>query len=171
VGTGDGRAVLRAAARDPDALVIGLDAVAAPLAEASRRAARPVGRGGLPNALFVVAGIEAPPPELTGLGQAAGELSRRGAVLLAISGDSPFCHTAFLKAHPFPFPLLSDVHRTVISAYGVLDADRNVAYRSTFVIDRDGILRWGQAGDRHMVRDGIELLRVVDLVNTLRQPA
>jgi len=61
------------------------------------------------------------------------------------------------------------VHRTVISAYGVLDADRNVAYRSTFVIDRDGMLRWGQAGDRHMIRDGGELVRVVDLVNSLRQ--
>ena len=63
------------------------------------------------------------------------------------------------------------MHRAVISTYGVLDADRNVAYRSTFVIDRDGLLRWGQAGDRHMVRDGAELLRVVDLVNSLRQPA
>lgn len=63
------------------------------------------------------------------------------------------------------------MHRAVISAYGVLDVERNVAYRSTFVIDRDGILRWGQAGDRHMVRDGIELLRVVDLVNSLRQPS
>jgi alkyl hydroperoxide reductase subunit AhpC len=61
------------------------------------------------------------------------------------------------------------VHRTVISAYGVLDADRNVAYRSTFVIDRDGVLRWGQAGDRQMVRDGSELLRVVDLIGSLRQ--
>lgn len=61
------------------------------------------------------------------------------------------------------------MHRAVISAYGVLDADRNVAYRSTFVIDRDGMLRWGQAGDRHMVRDGRELLRVVDLVHKLRQ--
>jgi alkyl hydroperoxide reductase subunit AhpC len=63
------------------------------------------------------------------------------------------------------------VHRAAIRAYGVLDAERNVAYRSTFVIDRDGILRWGQAGDRHMVRDGTELLRVVDLVNALRQPS
>jgi alkyl hydroperoxide reductase subunit AhpC len=63
------------------------------------------------------------------------------------------------------------VHRNVISAYGVLDVDRNVAYRSTFVIDRDGSLRWGQAGDRHMVRDGRELVRVVDLVNSLRQPS
>jgi alkyl hydroperoxide reductase subunit AhpC len=61
------------------------------------------------------------------------------------------------------------VHRAVISAYGVLDADRNVAYRSTFVIDRDGVLRWGQAGDRQMVRDGSELLRVVDLIGSLRQ--
>ena len=60
------------------------------------------------------------------------------------------------------------MHRTVISAYGVLDVDRNVAYRSTFVIDRDGMLRWGQAGDRHMVRDGSELLRVVDRVTSLR---
>ena len=89
--------------------------------------------------------------------------------MLAISGDSPFCHAAFLRAHPFPFPLLSDVHRSVIAAYGVLDQDRNVAYRSTFVVDRDGMLRWGQAGDRQMVRDGRELLRVVDLIDSLRQ--
>jgi len=61
------------------------------------------------------------------------------------------------------------VHRSAISAYGVLDRDRNVAYRSTFVIDRDGVLRWGQAGDRQMIRDGSELLRVVDLINSLRQ--
>jgi peroxiredoxin (alkyl hydroperoxide reductase subunit C) len=85
-----------------------------------------------------------------------------------VSGDSPFCHTAFTKAHNFPFPLLSDVHRTVIRAYGVHDEDRNVAYRSTFVVDRDGLLRWGQAGDRLMVRDGTEVQRVLALINKLR---
>jgi alkyl hydroperoxide reductase subunit AhpC len=53
--------------------------------------------------------------------------------------------------------------------YGVLDEERNVAYRSTFVVDRDGVLRWGQAGDRTMVRDGREVLRVLDLVASLRQ--
>ena len=61
------------------------------------------------------------------------------------------------------------MHRSVITAYGVHDVDRNVAYRSTFVVDRDGILRWGQAGDRQMVRDGSEVLRVLDLINSLRQ--
>jgi alkyl hydroperoxide reductase subunit AhpC len=88
---------------------------------------------------------------------------------LGISADSPFCHTAFHDARKFPFPLLSDVHRQVIRAYGVLDEERNVAWRSTFVVDRDGLLRWGQAGDRQMVRDGSEFLRVVDLLDSLRK--
>jgi alkyl hydroperoxide reductase subunit AhpC len=84
--------------------------------------------------------------------------------VLAISGDSPFCHEAFARDADLPFPLLSDVHRSTIRAYGVLDEERNVAYRSTFVVDRDGVLRWGQAGDREMIRDGAEILRVLDLV-------
>jgi 16S rRNA (adenine(1408)-N(1))-methyltransferase len=58
LGTGDGRAVLAAAAARPDALVIGVDASAAAMAESSRRAAR---RGALPNALFAVAAAEHPP--------------------------------------------------------------------------------------------------------------
>ncbi|MBI4608592.1 MAG: peroxiredoxin family protein [Candidatus Rokubacteria bacterium] len=105
------------------------------------------------------------------MGQVAGKLRERGAALLAISGDSSFCQTEFARARELPFPLLSDVHRTVIRAYDVLDEARNVAYRSTFVVDRDGLLRWGQAGDRHMIRDGAEILRVLDLVETLRRRA
>jgi 16S rRNA (adenine(1408)-N(1))-methyltransferase len=62
VGTGDGRAVLAAAA-DPRTLAIGLDANAAAMAEASRRAARPACKGGMPNVAFVLAAAEAPPAE------------------------------------------------------------------------------------------------------------
>jgi 16S rRNA (adenine(1408)-N(1))-methyltransferase len=58
--------VLATAARQPDLLVIGVDADAGSMAEASRRAARPVKRGGLPGALFVVAPAEALPAELDG---------------------------------------------------------------------------------------------------------
>jgi alkyl hydroperoxide reductase subunit AhpC len=90
-------------------------------------------------------------------------------VVLAISGDSPFCHAEYAKVRKFKFPLLSDVHRSAIGAYGVHDIDRNVAFRSTFIVDRDGILRWGQMGDRQMVRDGREVLRVLDLIQTLRK--
>jgi alkyl hydroperoxide reductase subunit AhpC len=90
-------------------------------------------------------------------------------VLLAISGDSQPCQAEFLRARNYPFPLLSDVHRTVIRAFGVHDEDRNVAYRSTLVVDRDGRLRWGQAGDRQMTRDGAEIVRVLDLIERLRR--
>lgn len=92
-------------------------------------------------------------------------------MLLGVSGDSTFSHAEFAKARALPLALLSDIHRAAIRAYGVLDEDRNVAYRSTFVVDRDGVLRWGQAGDRQMVRDGSEILRVLDVIARLRARA
>lgn len=53
--------MLAAAAARPDTLVVGIDANASGMADASRRAAR---RGALPNALFAVAAAEQPPPAL-----------------------------------------------------------------------------------------------------------
>ena len=67
LGTGDGRFVLAAAAAHPDVLVVGVDADVAVMAEASRRSARNVRRGGLANALFVAAAAEALPAELDGI--------------------------------------------------------------------------------------------------------
>jgi len=90
-------------------------------------------------------------------------------VVLAISGDSTFSHAEYAKVRAFPFPLLSDIQRIAMRAYGVHDEERNVAYRSTFIVDRDGMLRWGQAGDRHMVRDGAEILRVLDVIEAVRR--
>jgi hypothetical protein len=59
--------VLATAAANPDRFVVGIDPVPAAMAESSRRAAQPSRKGGLPNALFVVASAEAPPPELHGI--------------------------------------------------------------------------------------------------------
>jgi len=50
--------------------VIGIDANAASMAEASRRAAGSAKRGGLPNALFVVSAAETLPAELDGVADA-----------------------------------------------------------------------------------------------------
>ena len=62
LGTGDGRAVLAAASAHPNALVIGIDASAAAMAETSRRADR--GRSSRPNALFLVEAAERLPGPL-----------------------------------------------------------------------------------------------------------
>jgi alkyl hydroperoxide reductase subunit AhpC len=50
----------------------------------------------------------------------------------------------------------------------VWDEERNVAYRSTVVVDREGKLRWLQSGDRLMTRSGAEIVRVLDLIHRLR---
>jgi len=67
LGTGDGRFTYRYALEHPQRLVIGIDPVRENLRELSARAARKPDRGGAANALFVVASIEQPPPELRGI--------------------------------------------------------------------------------------------------------
>ena len=69
LGTGDGRFVLGTAVANPARLVIGIDPVADALAYASRRAAAPARKGGLPNALFVAAAAESLPRDLHGVAE------------------------------------------------------------------------------------------------------
>jgi 16S rRNA (adenine(1408)-N(1))-methyltransferase len=54
IGTGDGRVVLARAAAEPADLIVGIDASAPAMADASRRA----DRRGPANALFIAAGVE-----------------------------------------------------------------------------------------------------------------
>lgn len=65
LGTGDGKHVLAEARRRADTLVLGLDAGPDAMRRAAARAAAKPARGGLPNALFVWASVEALPAELT----------------------------------------------------------------------------------------------------------
>lgn len=58
LGTGDGKHVLRVARARPEALVIGVDAVAEAMAGSASRAASKPSRGGLGNAIFVRASLE-----------------------------------------------------------------------------------------------------------------
>jgi len=70
-------------------------------------------------------------------------LSSSGASILGISVDSPFSNAAFAEANGIGFPLLSDVHREAVDAYGVALSDfvipgYTVAQRSIFVVESDG---------------------------------
>jgi 16S rRNA (adenine(1408)-N(1))-methyltransferase len=65
LGTGDGRFVLRTARERPQSLVVGIDPVHDAMASVARRASAKPSRGGVPNALFLVASAEALPPALS----------------------------------------------------------------------------------------------------------
>jgi alkyl hydroperoxide reductase subunit AhpC len=65
-----------------------------------------------------------------------------GAQVVGISCDSIYCHEAWARAlGGIGYPMLADVHRTVVQAYGVHWPELNAGHRATFVIDRDGIVR------------------------------
>jgi 16S rRNA (adenine(1408)-N(1))-methyltransferase len=86
IGTGDGRAVLARAAAEPRALVIGVDAAAAAMADASRRAAR----RGPANALFFAAGAEElPATPLAGRADLVSILFPWGSLLRGVLGLDP----------------------------------------------------------------------------------
>jgi 16S rRNA (adenine(1408)-N(1))-methyltransferase len=81
--------VLATAAAQPDRLVVGVDASAAAMATASRRAAARPHRGGLPNALFVVAAAEALPCELDGVADLVTVHFPWGSLLRGLLGADP----------------------------------------------------------------------------------
>ena len=64
--------------------------------------------------------------------------------LLAVSCDPIYALRTFADRERLGFPLLSDFwpHGAVARAYGVFDAERGCAERGTFVIDREGVVRW-----------------------------
>jgi peroxiredoxin len=75
--------------------------------------------------------------------------SRRGELpssveVLAVSCDPVYSLRAAADAERLEFPLLSDFwpHGAVSAAYGVFDHDLGVAKRSSFLVDRGGLIRW-----------------------------
>jgi 16S rRNA (adenine(1408)-N(1))-methyltransferase len=69
LGAGDGRYAYESARSDPGSLYIAVDPDAAALAEYAFRAGRKPARGGISNAIFVVAAVEKLPRELEGLAE------------------------------------------------------------------------------------------------------
>jgi peroxiredoxin len=73
----------------------------------------------------------------------------------------------FLEEHPTPFPFLLDEDRNVTKAYGVyhrLGVDAiNIAHPATFVIGRDGVIRYIYVGasqtDRAPIKPVLDALK------------
>ena len=81
VGTGDARFAYHLASRHPDWLVIGLDALDAPMGEIVYKAARKPAKGGRPNLVLLRAAVEALPAELAGIADEVDVLLPWGALL------------------------------------------------------------------------------------------
>src|SRR5436190_7883813 len=73
------------------------------------------------------------------------KLNQAKAKVYGISVDTFFTLKAFKDQQRLSFPLLSDFNKQTIRDYGVFNEDmiglKGIAKRSTFVIDKDGMVR------------------------------
>jgi peroxiredoxin len=83
--------------------------------------------------------------------------------LVAVSCDPMFALRAFAERDGLTFPLLSDFwpHGEVARAYGVFDEDKGCAKRSSFIVDKEGVLRWMVHNAMPEARDLEEQARVL----------
>lgn len=64
--------------------------------------------------------------------------------VVGVSCDPRYAQRAWAEQEGFDFPLLSDFwpHGAAARTYGVLDERLGFALRGSFLLDRDGVLRW-----------------------------
>ena len=79
--------------------------------------------------------------EMSKYQQTVGQFNANNTVILGISVDSPWANAAFAEKLGAEFTMLSDAKRDISRAYGVFDEQNVVARRTTFVIDRAGIVQ------------------------------
>ena len=83
--------------------------------------------------------------------------------VLTVSVDSVPTHKKWAEEQGYTFPLLSDFwpHGATASAYGVFNEERGLATRGTFVIDKEGIVRWKVSNAIPDARDQAEYLQAL----------
>lgn len=93
--------------------------------------------------------------ELTGFRDHLGDFETRGSTVVAVSCDPMYTQRAFADRDGIFFPLLADFwpHGAVAQSYGVLDADQGCPTRSSFVIDKQGVIRWAVHNEMGEARD------------------
>ncbi|CAE6720706.1 peroxiredoxin [Candidatus Nitrotoga fabula] len=115
------------------------------------------------------------PSELIAFDHRLDEFSKRQTEVIGISIDSQFTHLAWKNTPvdkggigPVRYPLVADVKHDICRAYDVEHQD-GVAFRGSFLIDRNGIVRHQVVNDLPLGRDIDEMLRMVDALQFFEQ--
>ncbi|WP_109699118.1 peroxiredoxin [Chitinophaga deserti] len=98
------------------------------------------------------------------------DFADRDAILIGASTDSEFVHLAWRNNHDdlrgLKFPMLADTSKSLADELGILEANEKIAYRATFVVDPQGIVRWTSVYDLSVGRNVKEVIRVMDALQT-----
>lgn len=109
------------------------------------------------------------PSELIAFDHRLDEFKKRGVEVIGVSIDSQFTHLAW-KNTPVnnggiglvQYPLVADVKHEICRAFDVEFGPAGVAFRGSFLIDKNGVVRHQVVNDLPLGRNVDEMLRMVD---------
>ena len=109
------------------------------------------------------------PSELIAFDHRMEEFKKRNVEVIGVSIDSQFTHNAWRNTPvekggigPVKYPLVADTNHAICQAYGVEHPEAGVAFRGTFLIDKDGMVRSEIVNDLPLGREIAEFIRLVD---------
>ncbi len=109
------------------------------------------------------------PSELIAFDHRLGEFKKRGVEVIGVSIDSHFTHNAWRNTPinkggigPVGYALVADMTHGICKAYDVETPDGAVAFRGSFLIDKEGVVRHQVVNDLPLGRNIDEMLRMID---------
>ncbi|KFZ31632.1 hypothetical protein IDSA_02725 [Pseudidiomarina salinarum] len=112
------------------------------------------------------------PSELIAFDHRLEEFKKRGVKVIGVSIDSQFSHNAWRNTATenggigeVKYPLVADVKHNICKAYDVEHPEAGVAFRASFLIDEEGVVRHQIVNDLPLGRNIDEMLRLVDALN------
>ncbi|MFM2483100.1 peroxiredoxin [Celerinatantimonas sp. YJH-8] len=109
------------------------------------------------------------PSEIIAFDHRLDSFKAKGVEVIGVSIDSQFTHNAWRNTAikdggigAVKFPLVGDVKHEICKAYDVEHPEAGVAFRGSFLIDEDGIVRHQVVNDLPLGRNIDEMLRMVD---------
>ncbi len=109
------------------------------------------------------------PSELIAFDKRLSEFTKRGVEVIGVSIDSHFSHNAWRNTDvnnggigQVGYTLVADMKHEICQAYDVEHPVEGVAFRGSFLIDKEGVVRHQVVNDLPLGRNVDEMLRMVD---------
>ncbi len=116
------------------------------------------------------------PSELIAFDHRYQEFADRGVEVIGVSIDSQFSHNAWRNTAisdggigPVKYALVADVKHEICQAYDVEHPDAGIAFRGSFLIDEEGLVRHQVVNDLPLGRNIDEMLRMIDALDFHQQ--
>jgi peroxiredoxin (alkyl hydroperoxide reductase subunit C) len=109
------------------------------------------------------------PSELIAFDHRLEEFKSRGVEVIGVSIDSHYTHNAWRNTAinnggigEVKYPLVADINHAICQAYDVEHPAAGVAFRASFLIDKNGAVRHQVVNDLPLGRNIDEMLRMID---------